>query len=97
MRTVRIIVWALAGILVAQTVSNVIVLLAACQPFEANYNPTIPGAKCIDKELLFAWASLPNIVTDVAMLIVPLPIVWKLHNTRRIRIALTFTFLVGSR
>jgi hypothetical protein len=97
MRTVRIVVWTLAGILVLQSISNIVALLAACQPFEANYNPTIPGAKCMDKELFFTWASIPNVVTDLAMLILPLPIVWGLHNTRRIKIALTFTFLVGSR
>lgn len=86
----------LAGILIAASIANTIVSLAACKPFEANYNPTLPGAKCIDKEAFYIWTSLPNILTDVVMLVLPLPIVWRLQNTKRVKIALTFTFLVGS-
>ncbi|KAJ4355910.1 uncharacterized protein N0V89_003935 [Didymosphaeria variabile] len=95
-RVARITVYTIAGILIAGSIANTIVSLAACKPFEANYNPTLPGAKCIDKESFFVWTSVPNIATDVVMLALPLPIVWSLHNTKRIKIALTFTFLVGS-
>lgn len=96
MRWVQISVWVLAGILVCGSIANTIVSLAACEPFAANFDLKIPGAKCIDKEAFYVWTSVPNIVTDVVMLALPLPIVWKLHNTKRIKIALTFTFLVGS-
>lgn len=95
-RTARITVYIITGILISGSIANMIVSLAACTPFEANYNPTTPGAKCIDKEAFFVWTSVPNIATDVVMLALPLPIVWGLHNTKRIKIALTFTFLVGS-
>jgi hypothetical protein len=95
-RTVRIIIYLLAGVIISGSIANTITSLAACEPFEANYNPTILGAQCIDKEAFYVWTSLPNIVTDVIMLILPLPIVWNLHNTKRIKVALTFTFLVGS-
>lgn len=95
-RTAKITVYVLAGILIAGSVTNTIVSLAACRPFRANYDPTVPGHKCIDKEAFFVWTSLPNIATDVVMLVLPLPIVWGLHNTMRIKIALTFTFVVGS-
>ncbi|KAF2277307.1 putative alpha-xylosidase [Westerdykella ornata] len=95
-RKFRIMSWALAAFLVGQIVCNTIVLLAACRPFEANYNPIVPGATCINRELFFTWATLPNIVTDIIMLALPLPVVWGLHNTLRIKLGLTFTFLVGS-
>lgn len=96
MPTVRMIIYVLAAILVGASIANTATSLAACKPFEANYNPTLPKAKCINKESFFIWTSIPNIVTDVVMLVLPLPIVWNLHNTRRIKAALTFTFLVGS-
>jgi hypothetical protein len=96
MRTVQITVYVLAGILVSGSIANTITSLAACEPFEANWNHAIPGAKCIDKERFFVWTSVPNILTDVIMLVLPLPIVWKLHNTKRIKVGLTLTFLVGS-
>jgi hypothetical protein len=95
-RTAKITVYLLAGVLIAGTVANTIVSLAACKPFKANYDTTVPGHKCIDKEAFFVWTSLPNIITDVIMLVLPLPIVWGLNNTKRIKVALTFTFIVGS-
>ncbi|KAL5398759.1 hypothetical protein PMIN06_009006 [Paraphaeosphaeria minitans] len=95
-RTARITVYIIGGILITGSIVNTIVSLAACEPFEANFNPTLIGAKCIDKEAFYVWTSVPNIVTDVVMLALPLPIVWSLHNTKRIKVALTFTFLVGS-
>lgn len=74
MRTVRILVYGLAGILISASLANTIVSLAACKPFEANYNPALPGGRCVDKESFFVWTSIPNIFTDVVMLILPLPI-----------------------
>jgi hypothetical protein len=96
MRKVQILVYILAGILVCGSIANTITSLAACKPFKANWKPKTPGAKCIDKESFYTWTSVPNIVTDVIMLVLPLPIVWNLHNTKRIKLGLTFTFLVGS-
>lgn len=95
-RTTKITVYLLAGVLISGTIANTIVSLAACKPFKANYDTTVPGHKCIDKEAFFVWTSLSNIITDVIMLVLPLPIVWRLNNTKRIKVALTFTFVVGS-
>ncbi|KAF2877639.1 hypothetical protein BDV95DRAFT_154064 [Massariosphaeria phaeospora] len=95
-RSTHIIIYLIAGILVGGSIANVATALAACQPFEANYNPTVPGAKCINKDAFFIWASVPNMITDLVMLILPLPIVWGLHNTKWVKIGLTLTFLVGS-
>ena len=73
-----------------------IVSLAGCNPFKANWEPTLPGAKCIDKENFFRYGSVPNIVTDLAMLIIPIPVVWGLKASTRMKIGLTITFVIGS-
>ena len=95
-KSIQYIIYSTAAILVSASIANTATSLAACKPFEANYNPALPGAKCIDKDKFFNWTSVPNIVTDLVLLILPLPIVWNLHNTRRIKVGLTFTFFVGS-
>jgi hypothetical protein len=98
-RTSRIVVWVIAGVLIAATVSMTIALLAACEPFEANWNPALLAmgqARCINKEQLFIWTSIPSIVTDTAILVFPMPLIWKLHTNTRMKVALTFTFFVGS-
>lgn len=95
-RNIRIAVWIVLGVLVALTISTVISGLAACRPFAANWNPSLPGAHCIDKEAFFRYGSIPNILTDIVMLILPVRIVWNLHTTTRLKIGLTATFMVGS-
>ena len=89
-------IYVLAAILIGASMANTIAALAACQPYAANWNPALAGAHCIDKEALFRWSSMPNIVTDVAMLILPLPIIWHLQTNKRMKAGLTITFLVGS-
>ena len=90
----RMIIYILMGILVGLTISTVVTAGVACRPFSANWDPS-PGA-CINKEAFFIWSSMPNIVTDIIMLVLPIRVVWKLHTTTRLKIGLTLTFAVGS-
>lgn len=39
--------------------------------------------------------SLPNIITDVGMPVIPLPFVYRLHPTRQVKIGLVLTFLIA--
>lgn len=95
-KKIRLVVWIIFGVLVGLTISTVITGLVSCRPFEANWNPELPGARCINKEAFFRYGSIPNILTDIVMLILPVKIVWNLHTSTRLKIGLTVTFLVGS-
>lgn len=95
-KTIRIAVYILTAVLIGLTISNVVADLAACQPFEANWDVTLPGAHCFNKEAFFIWGSIPNIITDVVMLFLPMPVIWKLHTSKRLKIGLSVTFAVGS-
>ncbi|KAL8818167.1 MAG: hypothetical protein Q9191_008000 [Dirinaria sp. TL-2023a] len=44
----------------------------------------------------YRWASLPNLITDIIMLILSLPLVWKLHIGTSQKVGLSLTFLTGS-
>lgn len=95
-RNIGIAIYILMGLLIAQTLSIVVATLAACRPFAANWDPTLPGAVCINKEALFIWGSFPNIVTDIMILILPLRIIWNLQISKRLKVGLMLTFMVGS-
>lgn len=70
-----------AAILIGTAIAGLVIDLAACMPFDAHWaSLEVQKAQCIDKEPLFLWFNFPNIVTDVVMLILPLPIVWKLQT-----------------
>lgn len=95
-KTIRMAVNILTGALIALTFSTTVTALAACRPYSANWNPKEPGAYCMDKEAFFRYGSIPNIITDIIMLIIPVRVVWNLHTSTRLKIGLTLTFLVGS-
>jgi len=95
-KNIRLVVRITAGILVGLTISTVITGLVSCRPFAANWNPRLPAAHCIDKEAFFRYGSIPNILTDMVILILPVRIVWNLHMSTRLKIGLTATFIVGS-
>lgn len=52
---------------------------------------------CIPQEPHLRYGtSLTDIVTDVVMLILPIPLVWNLQTSRKVKIGLMVTFLTGS-
>lgn len=96
-RVVFIILCITVAILISTSIVSFTMDLAACRPFSANWAPpAVQADQCLNKEALFIWSTFPNIVTDVVMLVLPLPIIWKLHTTAQLKVALTATFMVGS-
>ena len=66
-----------------------------CIPIKHNWNPET-RACCGNKELLAIIPPIPWIVTDLAILLMPLPMVYKLHLPGFQRIGLAGLFLLGS-
>lgn len=67
-----------------------------CSPVTYQWDKSIEGGRCFDVLLFYRMVNVPNVVTDIAMLILPMPMVWKLHTSRPRRIGLTVCFLAGS-
>jgi hypothetical protein len=67
----------------------------ACQPFAFNWNKTIVGGHCINSHKQYAYFSIPNLVSDVAIILLPLHPLWNLQVPRSTKIGLLFTFLLG--
>lgn len=85
-------IWILALVIVVK----IFIVSFLCRPFSANWDPHAPGAKCLNMQTVSAWATLPNIITDAIMLLLPAPVIWSLHTKLRTKIQLTFTFALGS-
>ncbi|KAL8898239.1 MAG: hypothetical protein Q9207_006803 [Kuettlingeria erythrocarpa] len=67
-----------------------------CSPVAYQWDKSIQGGHCFDVLLYYRLVNVPNIVTDIAMLILPMPMVWKLHTSRPRKVGLTICFLAGS-
>ncbi|CAG8957877.1 hypothetical protein HYFRA_00000217 [Hymenoscyphus fraxineus] len=89
----RPISFVIMAIVVIHAVVGIVLACTLCTPLAYEWNKTIPGGHCIDVEKTFTWISFPNIVTDVAMVILPQPFIWRLKLAREQKIGLTITFI----
>ncbi|KAF1836192.1 hypothetical protein BDW02DRAFT_567243 [Decorospora gaudefroyi] len=92
----RICCWIIAIALAVGPVIQVPICVWQCVPVAYLWDKSIPGGHCLQQAHMFRYGSLPNIVTDVAILVLPMPLIWKLHTSTRVKIGLLITFLLGS-
>lgn len=85
----------LMAISISWAISLIIVALAQCLPMDKLWKPWIEG-RCIDIKATFLAIAIPNIITDIAILALPIPLLWGLQTTRVRKISLSIIFLLGS-
>ena len=66
-----------------------------CVPVSGLWNPEL-DPKCIDFQQLLLGITVPHMATNLALLALPIPCIWRLHTTASQKIALTVTFMLGS-
>ena len=92
----RTTVYVLIGIVIATFLSTGITAMLQCFPFHYIWDKTIPGGRCFNVLAFYRWVSFPNILTDLVMLALPIPMIWKLNTSHAKKVGLTFGFLMGS-
>jgi hypothetical protein len=69
----------------------------ACKPIAGSWDLALaPTARCISKKKFYLGGSIPNVVTDIILVIMPGPYVWKLHAPIAQRIVLAGIFALGA-
>lgn len=66
-----------------------------CTPVAKAWNPTIKGT-CINLRGSFIGNAVPNIVTDILILALPIHALWQLDTNFWLKMQLSFVFLLGS-
>ncbi|TGO77085.1 hypothetical protein BELL_0124g00230 [Botrytis elliptica] len=51
--------------------------------------------RCIDNTAVLTWATVPSIMTDIVIFLIPVPVVWKLNVPLRVKIELAVEFIIG--
>ncbi|CAG8004035.1 unnamed protein product [Penicillium salamii] len=80
---------------ISWAISIIFVSVFQCTPVARAWNPTIPGT-CINLKGSFIGNAVPNIVTDIAILSLPVRAVWGLHANLVHRLSVIGMFLLGS-
>lgn len=91
----------LGGFTAAWWLVVALVTIFQCSPIRAAWVLTLqpsvnPSSKCIDNNAFFIGNGVPNIVTDLCIMVLPLREVYKLHIRTSQKIALGGVFLLGA-
>jgi hypothetical protein len=86
----------ICAVIIANWLADWILALCICTPVTYNWDKTIPGGHCIDENQVLILVSIPNILLDLAILLLPIPVIWKLNTTTSQNAGLMLTFLTGS-
>lgn len=94
----NIITIALLAVVAIWTIVYFFVLLFICTPIptflhEGSFSPDIT---CGDRAAIWNSFSITDFLTDLAILIVPIPFVWSVQMAFKLKLAVTGVFLLGA-
>ncbi|BCS03797.1 uncharacterized protein AKAW2_70675A [Aspergillus luchuensis] len=95
-RSFKIMAYIVGAIVLGHGLGILFAAIFQCWPIAYVWDKTIEGGSCFNQLAFYRYVSPPNILTDVLILIMPLPYVWKLHTRKGQKLALTGVFLLGS-
>ncbi|KAL8821621.1 MAG: hypothetical protein Q9223_000364 [Gallowayella weberi] len=97
---IRIPIYVLGFIVSCWGIAVILITILQCQPVSDFWNRFSPTAKppfnCgVNVNQFFNGNSIPNILTDAALLVLPIPFVWQLHLPKAQKLGLTSVFILG--
>ncbi|KAF1958161.1 hypothetical protein CC80DRAFT_469031 [Byssothecium circinans] len=92
----RIATWATGALVVITWLGALIGSLSICKPLAYQWDKTIPGGRCGNLIRGYQLIGIPNLLSDIIMMVLPLPAIWKLQMGIAAKIGLVVTFLFGS-
>ncbi|PVH94791.1 hypothetical protein DM02DRAFT_538717 [Periconia macrospinosa] len=72
-----------------------VIVVTQCRPLEGFWDKTIKADCTVDSYKFFYGNSTPNIITDILLMLAPLPAIWTLHLEFRQKVSLSGIFLLG--
>ena len=73
---------------------TIVIALAICRPLKKNWDKQAEGS-CGDLTSAFVAVAVIDVVADLAIMLLPVPVVWQLQVPRSSKIALTGIFGLG--
>ncbi|KAN0083885.1 putative integral membrane protein [Elaphomyces granulatus] len=92
---IRILCYIIIGALGAFALAAIITSIVTCMPVSKFWNPAQPGY-CLNREAMWFSHSAFHILTDVVLLILPMPVINSLQLPKRQKYALMLIFALGS-
>lgn len=96
--TFRILVYATMAFVAAYATSGVVVIIFSCNPISASWDLAVaaqPTTKCVNRPKNYLAQASLNIISDIFIVLLPAPLVWKLQMPLRQRLSLIGIFALG--
>ncbi|KAF7510718.1 hypothetical protein GJ744_006084 [Endocarpon pusillum] len=91
---IRRLTWTVGVIILLNGISGLIGIFAICRPFNFKWNKAING-HCANIITTYRFVSMPNILTDVGILLLPISTLYKLQMSKPRKVGIFITFLAG--
>ncbi|KAH7176136.1 hypothetical protein EDB81DRAFT_897190 [Dactylonectria macrodidyma] len=95
-RRFRAAVYLLMAIVTGYSFSAVLVAIFQCNPVEMAWDITITDGSCIDRMAYFVATLALNVTTDLFMLALPIPMLWRVKMPMRQKLGLIGILMTGS-
>ncbi|KAF2732414.1 hypothetical protein EJ04DRAFT_554059 [Polyplosphaeria fusca] len=95
-KTAHYLLYTTGLIVITTCVFGFISAFANCRPFTAFWNDPQHAHCTMNTMTAFRYYSIPNIVTDVIMLLIPIPALWRLNVGTLVKIGVFLTFVVST-
>lgn len=86
--------WATATLVLAWWLAFVLVAIFTCIPVEKQWDTKVPG-HCVSPASTYIGTATPNVLIDLIILLLPMPVLWRLQSSGRRKLALTAVFTLG--
>ncbi|XRM45278.1 hypothetical protein ABZX51_008378 [Aspergillus tubingensis] len=95
MSNIRYPIYLIAFVVTGWGLGVILTTIFQCLPVHGFWDKTIPSHCGVNVNNFFIGNAVPNILTDWALLTLPLPYVWKLQRSASQKLALTGVFIMG--
>ena len=90
------VLYAVGSFTLVWCVSTQFVAIFQCHPIHSFWTRFSGDSKCIDLKAFFIGQAVPNIITDLVILVLPLPLIWRLQLPVSQKLMLTGCFTFGA-
>lgn len=90
----KMLAYAIGGFCIAWVITIIFVFIFICVPVQKVWYVDLPG-HCVNQVATWCSNAASTIATDIAILVLPMPRVWKLNMSKIQRIGLTIAFGLG--
>jgi len=93
-RTFKLATYIVGLLIVGWGVGVMITSIFQCSPISYGWDKNQHG-HCINLLAFYRWLSLPNVLFDLAMLVMPLNMIWNMQQTVKQKVALSGSLLTS--